>query len=198
VAAVIGGLFGLGMAVLGGMVFLPLGGWVVTAVVLLAWSWTAIWPLDGKATAALSQREDSTRAVSDAILVLVSVTALLSVAFILFSAKPPSGPAEIARLACSVASVVLSWAVLHTIFTLKYAHQYHSEAAGVEFNQDEAPSYRDFAYLAFTVGMTFQVSDTNVTRTRMRSLVLGHSLLSYLFGAVIIAVTVNLLASLAQ
>jgi uncharacterized membrane protein len=136
--------------------------------------------------------------MSDGIFVLASVTALLSVAFILFSTKPPSGAAEVARLTCSVASVVLSWAVLHTIFTMKYARQYHSDSAGVEFNQDEAPAYRDFAYLAFTVGMTFQVSDTNVTRSRMRTLVLGHSLLSYLFGAVIIAVTVNLLASLAQ
>jgi uncharacterized membrane protein len=193
-----GALVGAVAAALGGLVFLPLAGWAVAAAVFLAWSWTAIWPLDGKATAALSQREDSSRAMSDGIFVLASVTALLSVAFILFSTKPPSGAAEVARLTCSVASVVLSWAVLHTIFTMKYARQYHSDSAGVEFNQDEAPAYRDFAYLAFTVGMTFQVSDTNVTRSRMRTLVLGHSLLSYLFGAVIIAVTVNLLASLAQ
>jgi uncharacterized membrane protein len=96
-----------------------------------------------------------------------------------------------------VASVICAWAVLHTVFTLKYARQYYRDAVGgLGFNQDEPPGYRDFAYVAFTIGMTFQVSDTDIQHPRMRSLVLGHALMAYLFGAVIIAVTVNLLAGL--
>jgi uncharacterized membrane protein len=84
---------------------------------------------------------------------------------------------------------------VHTVFALKYAQLYHSgPGGGIDFNQDEPPRYSDFAYLAFTIGMTFQVSDTDLTSGAMRRLALRHSLLSYLFGAVILAMTINITA----
>jgi uncharacterized membrane protein len=67
---------------------------------------------------------------------------------------------------------------------------------GIDFNQDERPSYVDFGYLALTIGMTFQVSDTDLQRPAIRVTALRHALLSYLFGAVILAATINLVAGL--
>jgi uncharacterized membrane protein len=94
-------------------------------------------------------------------------------------------------------SVALSWAVIHTLFTLRYARLYHQlGAAGLDFNQAEAPTYRDFAYFAFSVGMTFGATDTAVTAPPMRREVLRHGLLSFLFATLVLAVMVNLLVGL--
>jgi uncharacterized membrane protein len=94
-------------------------------------------------------------------------------------------------------SVVFSWLSVHTIFTLKYARLYYGdEVGGIEFNEEDGPDYVDFAYLAFTIGMTFQVSDTNLTAKPIRRTALRHALISYLFGAVIIAIVINIVASL--
>ena len=80
---------------------------------------------------------------------------------------------------------------------MRYAQLYYrGKEGGVDFNQEEPPKYSDFAYLSFTLGMTFQVSDTNVGNSVIRQTVLRHSLLSYLFGSVILATTVNLIAGL--
>jgi uncharacterized membrane protein len=99
----------------------------------------------------------------------------------------------------AISSVVLSWAVVHTIFTLRYARLYYvGTDGGIDFNQDQPPRYTDFAYLAFTLGMTFQVSDTDLKTSTIRATALRHALLSYLFGAVIIAVTINLVAGLSK
>jgi len=94
-------------------------------------------------------------------------------------------------------SVAVSWFTVHTIYALRYALLYYAEpVGGVDFNQEDPPCYRDFAYLALTIGTTFQVSDTDLQTTRVRVTALHHSLLSYLFGAVILAATINLIASL--
>jgi uncharacterized membrane protein len=91
---------------------------------------------------------------------------------------------------------VLSWAVVHTVFALRYAHEYYTPpVGGIDFKSGEyEPDYGDFAYLAFTVGMTFQVSDTDVGSRSVRRTVLRHALISYLFGAVILALVVNVIA----
>jgi uncharacterized membrane protein len=96
-----------------------------------------------------------------------------------------------------VVSVALSWVVVHTVYTLRYARLYYTPPeGGVDFGGSELPRFSDFAYLAFTLGMTFQVSDTNLKTNAFRKLALGQSLLSYLFGTVIVASTVNFIVSL--
>jgi uncharacterized membrane protein len=95
--------------------------------------------------------------------------------------------------------VALAWASVHTVFTTRYARLYFTGSpGGVDWGGSEPPSYLDFAYLAFTVGMTFQVSDTAVTDRRIRFAVLRHALLSYLFGTVFIATMINLVAGLGR
>ena len=88
--------------------------------------------------------------------------------------------------------------MVHTVFTLRYARLYYTGTdGGVDFHQDDPPRDGDFAHLGFTIGMTFQVSDTDLTTTKVRVTALRHALLSYLFGAVILAATINLIAGLA-
>jgi uncharacterized membrane protein len=88
---------------------------------------------------------------------------------------------------------------VHSLFTLEYARLYYEEpVGGVDFNQQERPTYRDFAYLAFTLGMTYQVSDTSIGSSAVRAVALRHALLSSVFGAVIIAATINLVVGLAN
>ncbi len=97
-------------------------------------------------------------------------------------------------------TVVVSWSVVHTVFALRYAREYYSTpVGGIDFkSDDEEPDYQDFAYVAFTVGMTFQVSDTDVQARPIRRTVIRHALLAYLFGAVILAVAVNVIAGFVQ
>lgn len=99
----------------------------------------------------------------------------------------------------SVASIVLAWSVVHTVYSLRYAELYYKgTAGGVDFNAEGAPCYIDFAYLALTIGMTFQVSDTNLKTTNIRRTALRPALLSYAFGTLIIATTINLVAGLTK
>lgn len=91
----------------------------------------------------------------------------------------------------------LSWAVLHTLFTLRYAHLFYSgEEGGIDFSSDVPPDYRDFAYVAATVGLTYAIADTDVTQQPMRRAALVHALLSFVFGGVILATTINLVVGL--
>jgi len=195
VGAVVGSLTG----VVFGWSFLPLVGWVVLCLVFLVWSWAAVWSLDADQTRRLSTRQDSSRALSDLILLLAAVAALLAVALVIFRSSQSKDVSGVVRLGLGVLAVVGAWGVLHTVMTLKYGRQFYADdSGGLDFHVHEPPAYRDFAYVAFTVGMTFQVSDTDVRHPRMRSLILGHALLAYLFGAVFIAVTINLLAGLSR
>jgi uncharacterized membrane protein len=169
--------------------------WVAAATVFLIWTWTAIWPLDSSDTARLAQREDGSRAIRDVVLLVVSIGALLFVALVIFQATQ-SGPA---RTTLGVVCVTASWLVVHTIFALRYARLYYADPpGGLDFQQDAEPTFRDFAYVAFTVGMTFQVSDTAIQKTIIRTTVLRHALISFVFGAVIIAVTINVVAGLSR
>jgi uncharacterized membrane protein len=101
---------------------------------------------------------------------------------------------EVALTVASVVTVVLAWATVHTVFTLRYAHLYYDNVdGGVDFGE-AAPDYRGFAHLAFTVGMTYQVSDTEVIDPVIRRAVTYDALISYVFGTVIIGLTINVMA----
>jgi uncharacterized membrane protein len=113
-------------------------------------------------------------------------------------ANASSNATRLVAGAVGLASVVLSWTLVHTIYTARYARLYYAKAYGVDFNEEEPPRYSDFAYVAFTVGMTYQVSDTDLTDKTIRAVVLRHALLSYGLGAVILAATINLVAGLAK
>jgi uncharacterized membrane protein len=176
-----------------------LAGWDVAAVLYLAFSWDIILHADGAMTQELATIEDPTRRTA-ALIVLISTSAsLLAVAFTLAAADDQHGWERGGYVVASVLTVVLSWSVLNTMYTLRYAdaHYHLAGGAGVEFGGDpegDPPDYRDFAYLAFTIGMCYQVSDQTVRNRRLRRIVLVHSIVSYGFGVVIIASSINVLA----
>jgi uncharacterized membrane protein len=153
--------------------------------------------MGAQATAAHATREDPTRPDSDVILLSAAVASLVAVGFFLLQASSAKGSSQDILAATGIATVALSWFVVHTVFMLRYALLYYTgHDRGVDFNQPTPPRYSDFAYLAFTVGMTFQVSDTDLQSPAIRATALRHALLSYLFGAVILATTINLVAGL--
>jgi uncharacterized membrane protein len=178
----------------------PLVGWDALALTYVCLTWWRIWPLDAEQTARRATRHDPTRSVSYTLLTAAALASLVAVGAVLFRASHSKGTAEILRVALGVGSVAVSWALVHTTFALHYTRSYYTEhgGCGVSFNQAEPPRYSDFAYLAFTIGMTFQVSDTPLTTTAVRRVALLHALISYLLGTTILAGTVNLIAGLSK
>ena len=177
----------------------PAVGWSTAALTYVAWTYATVSHLDSEHTARQAVAEDPGRAATDVLLLSASVASLVAVWLVIVQARDSSGAVQSLQAGLGLASVVLSWVVVHTIFTLRYASLYYSGPdGGVDFNQDDPPRYSDFAYLAFTIGMTFQVSDTDLKTTEIRATALRHALLSYLFGSVILAATINLIAGLAN
>ena len=195
-----------GIGLLSGLVvaaFLPwqlavLAGYDVAAVIVAIRVWTRVSRFTPQQTRALATFEDDSRPAAELLLVSASVASLVGVAFGIVEAHESARVLNFVLTVTSVFTVVLSWGIVHTVFMLRYAHEYYTPpVGGIDFKSgDYEPDYRDFAYLAFTVGMTYQVSDTDLNRREIRHTVLRHALLSYLFGAVILALLVNVIASL--
>jgi len=175
--------------------FAALVGWDTIALTVLIMVWSQIWTFDCERTAALSRREDETRATAGLLELSAATVSLVGVFYALQQASELAGLTRVALTAAAMLTIVVSWILVNTVFTLRYAHlHFLSPAGGLDFHGEAPPDYRDFAYLAFTVGMTYQVSDTEVRDPAIRRLVLQQALLSYLFGAFIIAATINVVA----
>ena len=200
----VAGVIALAVAIITGLIahnwaIVPLAFWDTAAAVYLVWTWLVIWPMDEQMTAQHANREDPTRAGSDIVLLAASVASLATVAYVLVQASSSSGLAKGLLAGVGILSVILSWALVHTIYTLRYALLYYtSPVGGVDFKEPSRPAYADFAYLSLTLGMTFQVSDTDLNTRRFRKTALRHALLSYLFGTIIVATTINLIAGLGK
>jgi uncharacterized membrane protein len=173
-------------------------GWDVTAVVILVRVWMKVRRFTPAETRAFATYEDDTRATTEIILLVASTVSLASVALAFVKARESGPVLQPLLTVVGIATIVLSWLIVHAQFLLRYAHLYYSEpVGGIDFKtRDEEPDYRDFAYVAFTVGMTYQVSDTDITARRVRRTVLHHALVSFFFGAVILATLINLVAQL--
>ncbi|WP_412538855.1 DUF1345 domain-containing protein [Longispora sp. K20-0274] len=193
------GLLGGGLGLVAGAgASAALIAWDVLAAVFSAWIWWTVWGMDPTLTASHARREDPGREAADLVLVVAALASLVAVAVVLFGAGHADGSTKYLQAGFAVVSVVVSWVVVHTVYTLKYARLYYTGVAGgIDFNEDDEPQYTDFAYLSFTVGMTFQVSDTNLGSKEIRRTALHHAWLSFPLGTVIIAATINLIAGLA-
>jgi uncharacterized membrane protein len=171
-------------------------GWSVAAAVFIAWIWFMVAGMGGAATARHAAVEDLSRSTADLVLILASVTSLIGVGLSLLEASDTEGLEKAMIVAVASVSVILSWATVHTVFTLRYARLYYAGGGGIDFNGDRAPAYTDFAYLAFTIGMTYQVSDTSIASKAIRRTALRHAYMSYMFGTVVVAMTINVVAGL--
>ena len=177
----------------------PLIGWDILALVFGVWVWSTVWKLDAETTAAHARREDPSSHLADVVLLVAAIASLIAVGIVLAGVGHASGILQYLQAGLALASVFVSWALIHTVFTLRYARLYYAgRAGGIDFNQTAAPDYGDFAYLSFTIGMTFQVSDTNIGSRQIRRTALRHAWLAFPMGVVIIATTINLVAGLAK
>jgi uncharacterized membrane protein len=194
-------LVGVVVAVLVGLLvgwrYAPLAGWDSAAFVFVVWAWAPIGFYDATRTSAHATREEPGVTATSLIVVVAAVASLAAVGVIIMQTNSAKGTTQDVGAGFAVASVAVSWFAVHTLFTLRYARLYFTGAdGGIDFNQKIPPRYLDFAYLAFTIGMTFQVSDTDLKSPVIRATALRHALLSYLFGAVVLASTINLIAGL--
>ena len=172
-------------------------GWDLAVVIYLAWTFYSVWRLNPADTAQLAKREDPSTPVAELAILGAGIAALAAVGFALVKASQATGGLKAYLVTIGLLSVVLSWAVVHTVFALRYARAYYTEpVGGIQFNEAEPPNYTDFAYYSFTVGMTFQVADTNITLRTIRRTTLHHALLSYLFGSVLLGLVINVVATL--
>jgi uncharacterized membrane protein len=161
----------------------------VAAAVFVAWVWIRLGREDAKATARIARAEDASRTAAEAVRIGAAGASLIAVGFTLGQASHNHAPARGLLTALALASVALAWLSLHTVYALRYARLYYSPpVGGIDFHGD-CPDYADFAYLALTIGMTFQVADTDLTGKRVRRTALRHALTSYALATVIVAIT---------
>ncbi|WP_272976984.1 DUF1345 domain-containing protein [Deinococcus geothermalis] len=201
-------LLGAGLGLLVG--WLAPAGWPPVAQVLLGWCAFCvvvlgrIWPIllnaTPEQTRILATREDDTRALALLLTVTASLISLVGVGWTLALARLRASW-QLDLVALAVVTTVLSWLLLHTEYTLHYARRFYADGGtGVLFPQGEGhlkdPDYRDFLYLGLTIGMTYQVSDTNVNSRAIRRMIIQHATLSYVFSTVVVALTVSSVGSL--
>lgn len=144
--------------------YAPLIGWGAAAATFSVWVWLVLGRLDADQTKRHSTAEDPSRAMIDTLLLLANIASLVAVVVVvLVQAASAHGAAKAILAGMAVLSVALSWLLVQTLYTLRYASLFYTEpVGGIDFNQDDPPAYEDFAYLSFTLGMTYQVSDTNL------------------------------------
>ncbi len=192
--SVLGGIvIGVVVAALTDALLGVLSGIASTATIFDLTGWWALWPMDAESTSRHARRDEFEPRLEEIVVVAWSLAGLIAVALLLLLGKTEERPL-VALLA--LASVAMSWAGLHLMYAARYAYLYYSVAqGGIDFNGDDPPAYRDFLYFSYNLGMTYQVSDTSVSSPTIGAVVLRHGLLSYVFGTVILATTINLIAS---
>ena len=195
----VGGLSAAGLTgFLGQWVYAPAVGWTTAALIYNASVWLTIAPMDHVRTSDHAQEEDPGIQTTDLLITLAAIGSLGAVALVMAGAKDLAVSSRLPLALLALTCTAMSWLLVHTLYTLRYARIYYAGApGGIDFNQNEPPQYTDIAYMAFSMGMTYQVSDTNITTREMRSAALRHSLLAFLFGTGILATTINLVVSLA-
>jgi uncharacterized membrane protein len=176
-------------------------GWDIAGLSLLALAWTLISSANARLTQTRAAEEDPGRTLVYVIVVLTSSASLLAATVLVSTVRSMDPGSKHLLAGLCLLAVVLAWTLTHTAFVFRYAHLYYREDAegvgGVEFPGKQPPTYLDFAYFAFTVGMCFQVSDVCVTSSQIRRAVLLHAVISFAYNSVILAFVLNLVFSAA-
>jgi uncharacterized membrane protein len=182
-----------------------IAGWNAFAAVILTLDWLTILNTPQRKIRERAQQEDLSRLLIFIFVVVAACAALFAVGFLIRAHKGQSGGHFAVHLLLTLSTVISSWALLHTVYSFRYAHAYygdsddlggHQHAGGLMFPGDRPPNYFDFTYFSFVVGMTCQVSDVQITSRRMRRITLFHSILSFAFNTVILALLINTVSGL--
>lgn len=182
----------------GGLTHTPLGilaGIATAQALFVVTGWWVLWPMDAATTHHNVRREEFRPVVEEFAVVGAAVGGLVGIVVMLLV-----GNSDLSHAAAATAlgGVFMAWAALHLMYATRYAYLYYAlePGGGIDFNSDDPPRYSDFLYFSFNLGMTYQVSDTNVSTSTFRAIVLRHCLLSYVFGASILATTINLVTGI--
>ena len=179
--------------------------WIVFALTIIILDWTAIFwshPLEVRKIAKL---QDSSRYLLFLFVIVASVVSLVAIVFLLKSSKGHASSGVASHVLLAMAAVIVSWTLVHTIFTMRYAHLYYDtnkddgsprKGGGLQFPDEPEPDYLDFAYFSFVIGMTFQVSDVEISSRLIRRHTLVHSLISFAFNTTIVALSINVISGL--
>jgi uncharacterized membrane protein len=180
--------------------------WDAFALTVVALAWVVICTKDPYVARRNARLQDSSATFLFVLVTSAATASLFAVGLLLAIAKKLSSTGLAAYIALSVAAIVFSWMLVHTIFALRYAHFYFQDARQVERDdisggvlfpgKNRSPDYLDFAYFSFVIGMTCQVSDVQICSSKIRRLALVHGLISFAFNTAILAIFVNIIAGL--
>ena len=182
-----------------------IAGWNAVALVILALDWVTILRTPQRKIREIAQQQDLSRFLVFSFVVIAACAALFAVGFLIKAHKSQTGGHFAIHLLLTLCTVISSWALLNTVYSLRYAHTYYGDsdqaglqqhAGGLIFPGDRPPNYFDFAYFSFVIGMTCQVSDVQITSRRMRRITLFHSILSFGFNTLILALLINTVSGL--
>ncbi|TDW21423.1 DUF1345 domain-containing protein [Kribbella kalugense] len=194
VAVVVGCIVGALSGLLGNVPIGVLAGLGTGAATFVFTGVLVLWPMTSDATQRYARHEDF-RPIVEELLVLVATLGSMTCIVILLALG--NSRSQNSAAAVGLAAVFMNWGVLHLMYAARYTHLYYTDpVGGIDFNNQESPAYRDFFYFSYNLGMTYQVSDTSVSSSAIRSVVLRHCIFSYVFGTVILAATINLVAGI--
>lgn len=197
VAVLLGVVVGVWLSIVADVWVGILSGWAAAALVGGLWAFTMAWRMDAAQTRVHATAEDPGRSAARVIALIGSIASLFAVAAVLIQTRNVSEVESWILAGLAVLAVAASWFLIQTDYMLRLAAEYYSDpVGGIDFNQAEEPMYSDFAYIALTLGMTYQIGDTNLRTNNLRRIVLAQSALAYLFATVIIATVINLVVDL--
>ncbi|MFE5138577.1 DUF1345 domain-containing protein [Streptomyces fagopyri] len=168
-----------------------LAGIAATEAFFVVAGWIVLWPMNATATQRHARREDLRPVAEELVVIAAAVCGLVGIVVLLVGDSDPT------HAATALAGAFTAWAALHLMYATRYAYLYYPRSAGgIDFNSEQPPAYRDFLYFSYNLGMTYQVSDTSVSSSTIRAMVLRHCLLSYVFGTSILATAINLVVGI--
>ncbi|MES2377795.1 MAG: DUF1345 domain-containing protein [Bacteroidota bacterium] len=179
--------------------------WVAFALAIIIMDWIIIFNAHPKEIRKIAKLQDSSRTLIFLFVIAASVISLGAIVFLLKGTKGQAEADVRGHILLAMASVIVSWWLVHTLFTMRYAHLYYdidtdegteTPVGGLQFPDETEPDYLDFVYFSFVIGMTFQVSDVEISDRKIRRLVLMHGLISFAFNTAIVALSINVVSSL--
>lgn len=181
--------------------------WITFSVSTLALTWFTIFTSHPREVRTIAKIQDPSRTLIFIFVVIAAFISLFAIIVLLKSIPKDSTKGLNYHLSLSIASVICSWLLIHTLFTLRYAHIYYTcqtkeaditkeHVGGLDFPNPEEPDYLDFAYFSFVIGMTFQVSDVEISSRTIRRIALLHGLLSFIYNTVIVAFSINIISGI--